>query len=894
VPEPLPEVTESTTKPVTEPESVIVDEEINPVARRVEIEAMLSQPAKGLPMTKIALRAELEKINNQLVPEEKKLRKNIMAVVKSKALSKTEYQDIFKKNGGSRYLTNVNLPELDKVLKSIKNARPHKIGNKTVITKNTENLIQTTRQNLEESGKLKDGDYNSILRMLGYKTDKYIDSNNFITNKEGLNIIHAMKRKSLMGFAVVEERINDIVKELGAPSQIVPPITKASFDVSWGKKYGDKLNSIFVRTARVERILDRIDGKDNGLLIRTFYNPVNQATSKKISGKSIVMEDFRKLLKDNNIDIGKLMNSKVKIDNVELTSSEKIGIYLSNLNKDNLRHLKEGNGFSDKLIEDVTNSLTESEKKIAEWLQEYFKDGYDSINEAKLYVTGEELGKTENYFPIRIESRANPSYKYWEQVAKTDSLSFITEWASGGIEKGFTKERTGEAVQAVNLDSMFIFLNHLEAVEHYKAFAPVIADLQLIMKSDKFKNSFINKAGYNTYQVLDKWLKQVADINPLEPTNHAESVMRTLRVNAATAALGLNITTAMKQPISFSNGAAEIGLINSFKGMFTYLQNPNKTRDFIKEFSPQIYNRSFEREIAEEKQMRKPGSVFSGKLTPREVFMILSTTMDKITVSSIWIGAFEKSLNSNINDLSEAAYYADSVIRKTQPFFDIKDLPEYYRSGEFMKTITRFTNQLNNNWNYYVYDIYGKAKAGRISKLEALRRILLAFIVPSLIIGAITRARLPKDWKEAAFDLASQGLSSLPIIGTFITSGMNGFTGGGLITTEIFSEISEITNKITNGKFDTLWKNILPFAGYATGIPVSQPKRIIETIIDIAQGKFDDWRELIWSKYSIDKYNKKDIDSIFEVPKDKNSKKTSPFDNSSKTPFNRRVKNPFK
>jgi hypothetical protein len=123
---------------------------------------------------------------------------------------------------------------------------------------------------------------------------------------------------------------------------------------------------------------------------------------------------------------------------------------------------------------------------------------------------------------------------------------------------------------------------------------------------------------------------------------------------------------------------------------------------------------------------------------------------------------------------------------------------------------------------------------------------------------------------------------------------MKGFTGGGLITTEIFSEISEITNKITNGKFDTLWKNILSFAGYATGIPVSQPKRIIETIIDIAQGKFDDWRELIWSKYSIDKYNKKDIDSIFEVPKDKNSKKTSPFDNSSKTPFNRRVKNPFK
>jgi len=79
------------------------------------------------------------------------------------------------------------------------------------------------------------------------------------------------------------------------------------------------------------------------------------------------------------------------------------------------------------------------------WDTYYSAPPIDVINEAKLYVTGEELGQVENYFPIRLDWRANPALDYWEQLSSKDNLGFIQKWATAGIPKGFTKERTGEA-----------------------------------------------------------------------------------------------------------------------------------------------------------------------------------------------------------------------------------------------------------------------------------------------------------------------------------------------------------------------------------------------------------------------------------------------------------------
>jgi len=832
----------------------------------------LSKPAKELPkgVTKVALRRErnqleakispskatlkqeLKQVSAKIVPAEKKLRQQIMAIANQRSISPELRGQIFKKLGGSYHLSEIGYSDLQKILPAIQKARPERINGKVLITAKTEDNIQAVKAQFIEQGKITEQDYNAILRALKLPTDKYVNETKFITETNGKRIIKAMRRKSLMGFATVEERVKELAGALGPPAKLPPVIIGSALEKPATRRFQDRLSGVLNRTYRVERILLRLDEyTEGGLFQDTFYKPLNEATNQKLTGVYRKIEELRNLLKENQIDLGKLMTDKVEIaPGIAPTPSEKIGIYLHSLNPDNLKHLKEGNKFSDELIETVKTSLSDSEKKVAEWLHDFFQSEGAAISQTRLYVEEKPLDLVENYFPIRLEYRAEPEIDYWGQIAKTDSMDFISQWASSGIPKGFLKARTHEAVQAVDLDALGTFLNHLEMVEHYKAFAPAVGDLQLIMKNPAFKAALTNKAGISVYQVLDKWLKQVADINPLRPANQAEAILRTLRVNTVSAVLGLNITTALKQFPSFISGAAEIGIVPAIKGLFTFMASPNETRSLIKQYDIQTYRRSFEREIAEAKTMKGVRGVVGGKLSPREAFMFLTTTMDKLAVSALWRGAFDESLRKNPDDIKGAVEAASKVIRKTQPYFDVKDLPEYWRSGEFVKALTVFTNQLNQYWNYYRFDIFGKRAAGKINNLDVLKRIFWAFVVPALMIGAISRSKIQDDFKEAGEDFATMFLGTVPIVGSWITSGIKGFNDSGIISTEVFNMLQTLSYNTSQGEWDKVLKTMPEIAGYAAGLPVAQPKRTTQAIIDLASSKTDDWLELVWGKYT--------------------------------------------
>ena len=171
-----------------------------PVERRTEIKELLATPAKDLPKgtSKIALRKELARINKELIPQEKALRQKIMASVKSKSLGITQSRNIFREVGGSRYLTNLELTQLEKVLKAIQRARPIRIKGKKVITLKNEALIQSAKRDLIDQGILTEAAYKDILKSLKLSTDKYVDSQNFITNAEGGDIIRNMRNIAIL------------------------------------------------------------------------------------------------------------------------------------------------------------------------------------------------------------------------------------------------------------------------------------------------------------------------------------------------------------------------------------------------------------------------------------------------------------------------------------------------------------------------------------------------------------------------------------------------------------------------------------------------------------------------------------------------------------------------
>ncbi|KKN33003.1 hypothetical protein LCGC14_0808040 [marine sediment metagenome] len=174
---------------------------VTPEARRTEIQELLATPAKQLPKgtSKIELRQELAKINKSLVPAEKKLRQQIMAVKAGKFLPQSQLREIIKANSGKTHLTDVFLTDLQKILKAVQGARPKKIKGKNIITKSTEQNIQSLKKELIGQEKLNEETYQAIKKNLGLKHEGYISPSQFISEAEGRNLIRQINYESEVG-----------------------------------------------------------------------------------------------------------------------------------------------------------------------------------------------------------------------------------------------------------------------------------------------------------------------------------------------------------------------------------------------------------------------------------------------------------------------------------------------------------------------------------------------------------------------------------------------------------------------------------------------------------------------------------------------------------------------
>jgi hypothetical protein len=663
----------------------------------------------------------------------------------------------------------------------------------------------------------------------------------------------------------------ELVKHLGgAPATTSIPISAATYERGLVGGVYDRLNSIITRTWRTERRLLQMDGYvEDGKMQQVFYRPLNEATNQKLGRVMKADEELITLAKANNISVGKLLTGRTNIDGFNLSPSERIGVYLHSFNDANVAHLVFGNNMNPSTIDKIIASLMPQEKMIADFLRADWDKQTPILATIYQLTTGKPLETVENYVPIRIrgevlefEESGRRAFDFAKPIKDERAMRYASKWASSRIRKGFTRSRTGRALQPIELDAIKLWGENKKWVEHYMAFQPVVRDLQRILNNQSLRQAIIGKYGASTYKSLQQYLKDSVATDPLGIDREMDKVMRGLRVNAVTAVLGLNLVSSGKQLPSFLSVAAEVGELHLIRGMFEALSDWKGTRALIKQYDPQTYRRGFEREIAELKEMRGIRGRLGVGFAPREVATWLLRNADKLAVTGGWRAAWGKALKEGASP-QEAGGYAAKVIRRTQPQFSNKDLAELWRSGEAWKMVTIFTNQLNQYWNYYRFDVLGKTLAKKISPLEALRRLLWAFIVPAFLIGVMTRGRTPKDTGEFVQDMASMGLATVPVIGSNLVSGIKGFYGSANpITLELLANFQELAYHINKAQWDKAAAQLPEVASYGIGIPYSQPRRTFEAMLDLAQGNTDDWLRLIWGTYTREKATEVTVMSI--------------------------------
>jgi len=280
-----------------------------------------------------------------------------------------------------------------------------------------------------------------------------------------------------------------------------------------------------------------------------------------------------------------------------------------------------------------------------------------------------------------------------------------------------------------------------------------------------------------------------------------------------------------------------------------------------------ISGRWMEREMREFATMKHLKRALQGKKSQREIAMLGVRVCDRITVCAVWLSAYEV---GKMRGLSEEAAInkADSIITRTQPMAGMEDLPAIFRGGSFQKVFTTFQNQINQNYNYWAYDIIGARKQKRINNTEMAYRILMGHVMPAFLMGVIGRGRLP-DKKEMLKDQFGYLILPIFFFGTLVNSIIKGYGTSGNIAMSAFEDVdTAFTGRRGFGKkqpwseksaeqkkkaIEVRGKAALRAAAKFTpgGLPVLSPLRTMDGAIDLLTGETGDFRRLLWSEYAM-------------------------------------------
>ena len=381
-------------------------------------------------------------------------------------------------------------------------------------------------------------------------------------------------------------------------------------------------------------------------------------------------------------------------------------------------------------------------------------------------------------------------------------------------------------------------------------------------------------------RVFDKWLQDSIRGGAVYDPSLIAGALRWLRMSSKDYVLGFKLLTAGKQGISLLPAmGVDPGMVPLVLGNLTIAVVPSvykKMETEVMSKSDMVRTRDWDRDFRTVYNLKTLRKKYAGKkLSPAS--MRMATYIDRHTVVVVWKSAYELAQKHNMNE-QESMQFADGVIENTQPMGKSVDLPNYFRGSEFTKNLTLFQNMVNQNGNILWYDILGETKARKISIPMMSYRLLMSQILPALVLGMVSRGRLPEDFGEIAKDMFFYLVTPFTFFGrTAYNISVGDWGPSRMIVETPFIEAGRLAGAIKKDKpkgyarwsskkkaeWDrNYYKNIIKYGLRTTGavsggrLPL-QAITTTEGAINLMTDETDDFRELVWSKYALKSKKKK-------------------------------------
>lgn len=647
------------------------------------------------------------------------------------------------------------------------------------------------------------------------------------------------------------------------------------------KRTGDKMRSAAAQFIRPERMFRWLEGYDPGrpLFSQTFKVALD-AERKYMERREQDRETWERIRGD--VNLAKAMTQPLytleytfdgKVQEKPLTLADMMFVYGMAQSEGGRRHLH-GTGLTDDMIADVDKNLPDEGRQMMQrWFDYARNEQYPAIDEVFARQHHVHMEPVENYLMIE-----NIETDRAENAIVADMLARQSTKRRPGVEKGPTIARVRSEAPFAAFDVFGSMVRSQKWASRYVAYNDAIREIGQFMNVPEVREA-IGQRSKAVQTMLDQWLRDTAIGRFEKPKDLLNKWAEAFSLNATVAILPLNIPSIIVQTASVFVGGAKLdNPAHVGTSLSRYIANPIRMTKYVNQKSTEQRNRgkSWEREAAqlyEGSELHGFLSKLPNKDQIRASLFFFQRMTDKFTTTILWDARYREVLNKNLDEPNAeelAVDAADELIRNTQPMGGIMHLPQIMKTPGVARSMTRFTNQLNQHLNI-IYEMKNDTTKGFSRK--AL--MFMAMILSGIYVFIIRHGRLPRDEKEVADALLSQVSDGIPVGGQIMRGALLSAMGAdrgdlfkldltplglrapediakGLATTDM----SAALEALGEGDIEKAMKEISPklVGGIAMGLgapgftQLSRSYKGMKRFEDTA-----DPRYLIWSKYRLDR-----------------------------------------
>lgn len=261
---------------------------------------------------------------------------------------------------------------------------------------------------------------------------------------------------------------------------------------------------------------------------------------------------------------GELIDVSINGENLKVSRQQLMSLYLLWKRPQARQHIEEGgvyflnaNGeqqgkpivIHESEYRSLIGKLSSEDIRIADGIGKYLSETCAKWgNEASMKLYGYKKFNDPNYFPITVHGVKD---QYHDEIySVTNSLE----------HKSFTKHVDKNSVKALDIHDIFtVSDNHAKEMAQYSGFAPINSTFTRVYNAPGVQTALLEQYGRRAIGYMNDFLDR-ANGKPVGKDTKATDVSQKFASMAKKAAVGFNVSTAMKQPISYLRAAPELDM----------------------------------------------------------------------------------------------------------------------------------------------------------------------------------------------------------------------------------------------------------------------------------------------------------------------------------------------